>query len=208
MLDVVDTDNVKIGVDTRRRVHTLGLWHRAVHILIARVVKVQAPGHGRGEDDQVQLLLQQRSADKSLAPLKWDLSCAEHLSCDEQYLQAAVRGVHEELGLNISETSLHVLEPVHAHSLRYPEVDMIDNEFVCCFGTLLRLDNEPRHDAVEVESIKWIPIEELHSQLSDCPDVFTPWFLYMLRKGIVSWDAHLQQLAYTVSTPQPCAQSS
>jgi isopentenyldiphosphate isomerase len=85
LFDVVDTDDRVIGVARRAQVHARGLRHRAVHILVLN------------REDKV--FLQKRSKAKDSHPGKWDSSASGHLDSGEAYAAAAIRELHEELGI-------------------------------------------------------------------------------------------------------------
>jgi isopentenyl-diphosphate delta-isomerase type 1 len=87
LFDIVDDDDRVIGTAPRHECHgNPALIHRAVHVLIFNRAG--------------QLLLQKRSPDKDIQPGKWDTSVGGHLDPGETYLQAAIREMHEELGLS------------------------------------------------------------------------------------------------------------
>ncbi len=67
LIDVLDEDGNMTGrVETRSKVHEIGLWHRIVAIAI-----INSKG---------QLLMQKRTMSKKSNPGKWDISVAGHLS--------------------------------------------------------------------------------------------------------------------------------
>jgi isopentenyldiphosphate isomerase len=74
--------------------------------------------HATGKGD---VLLQRRSDDKALEAGCWDLSCAEHLSTGETYLQGAIRGLREELGIEAAAEQLQRLRPAYYHMESYPD---------------------------------------------------------------------------------------
>ncbi len=85
--DIVDDNDRVIGTAPRRECHgNPALVHRAAHVLVFNRAG--------------QLLLQKRSPDKDIQPDKWDTSVGGHLDPGESYLEAAVREMHEELGLS------------------------------------------------------------------------------------------------------------
>ena len=90
IFDVVNERDEVIGQNTRREVHRLGLWHRAVHVLVF---------NARGE-----VFLQKRSMKKDMAPGKWDSSAAGHLDTGEDYDTCVVRELGEEIGLQLKQT--------------------------------------------------------------------------------------------------------
>lgn len=86
--DVVNERDEVVRRATRREVHTTGLWHRAVHVLVF--------------DPAGRVLLQKRSLQKDLCPGLWDSSCSGHLDAGEDYDAAAVRELGEEIGVRIA----------------------------------------------------------------------------------------------------------
>jgi len=83
---VVDENDRQIGTSSRLEVHENNFRHRAVHILIF---------NHSGE-----ILLQKRSPRKDRHPLLWDSSAAGHVEANEDYDEAAVRELMEELALS------------------------------------------------------------------------------------------------------------
>ena len=90
--DEVDQNDQILGQITRTEAHKQSIMHRAVHIFI------------QNENDL--WLLQRRSSNKDLDPLKWTTSCSGHVDAGESYIQAAVRECREELGIKITEFDL------------------------------------------------------------------------------------------------------
>lgn len=88
IFDVVDERDEVVGRETRRRVHQLGLLHRAVHVLVF---------NARG-----QVFLQKRSLSKDTWPGVWDSSASGHVDAGEDYDACAVRELREELGWTVA----------------------------------------------------------------------------------------------------------
>jgi isopentenyl-diphosphate delta-isomerase type 1 len=88
LLDVVDADDRVIGVKTRGEIHSQGLMHRAVHILVFNT---------SGE-----LFIQKRSMSKDNNPGLWDSSAAGHVDSGENYYDCAIRELGEELGIRVT----------------------------------------------------------------------------------------------------------
>jgi isopentenyl-diphosphate delta-isomerase type 1 len=88
--DVVNERDEVIGRASRGEVHARGLKHRAVHVLVF---------NAGGE-----LFLQKRSRRKDRQPGVWDSSASGHVDAGEEYDACAVRELHEELGLVLSQT--------------------------------------------------------------------------------------------------------
>src|SRR5213082_237726 len=89
---VVDEEDRLKGSALRSKVHANNFLHRAVHILIFNPA---------GE-----VFLQMRSRWKDRHPLAWDSSAAGHVNADEDYDQAAIRELCEELGIDIPLTKV------------------------------------------------------------------------------------------------------
>lgn len=156
-----DEDGNELALVARSRVHATGLWHRAANVLLFR---------SNGE-----LLLQQRAADKDVCPGLWDLSAAEHLIPGESYLEAARRGLAEELG--IRQMVLTPVGPVIKVRQELPGV--CDCEFQQTFRGVSDAAVYP--DPKEVAAVQTVTMAELHQQLGLNPDRFTPWFRHLVQ---------------------------
>lgn len=87
-LPVVDENDQVIGIKPRGQIHALGLFHRAVHIMVF--------------DPAGRLYLQKRSANKDTHPHKWTTSASGHVDPGESYFESALRELGEELGLTLA----------------------------------------------------------------------------------------------------------
>lgn len=92
LFDVVDDRDRVIGTAPRRDVHSQGLKHRAVHVLVLNL--------------RNQLFVQKRAPTKDSFPLRYDSSASGHLGSGEDYDDCAVRELREELGLGIEPGQL------------------------------------------------------------------------------------------------------
>lgn len=129
LLAVVDTADRQVGRATRAQVHSQGLLHRAVHVLVF------APD-GR-------LYLQRRSAAKDTHPGKWTTSASGHVDAGEAYADAARRELAEELGLAARPEFL----------LKLTAQPRTENEFVEVYR--LTTAAEPAPDPVEIAEGRW-----------------------------------------------------
>jgi isopentenyl-diphosphate Delta-isomerase len=109
IFDIVNEQDEVIGNGRRSIIHAQKLRHRAVHILLR---------NGGG-----QVFLQKRSPLKDKNPNRWDTSCSGHVDSGEDYDTAAVRELHEELGVHVDLALLQKVQKVEA----MPETGM---EFV------------------------------------------------------------------------------
>jgi len=95
LFDIVNERDEIIGRAPRSEVHTRGLLHRAVHVLVF---------NARGA-----VFLQKRSPTKDTSPGLWDSSSSGHVDSGEDYDSCAVREVWEEIGLKLTSPPERVL---------------------------------------------------------------------------------------------------
>lgn len=149
VFDVVDERDEVVGREYRRVIHRLGLLHRAIHIFWLR------------EDGM--LCLQRRSYAKDNCPGLLSSSCAGHVDSGEDYLDAAVRELREELGISVDP--LRLLEVDYAPS--HPD---LGNEFVRSY--LLKGNHPTSLAEFEVDSILWRTPAETEAWASAEPEAF------------------------------------
>lgn len=160
-----------LGLEQRLRVHTEGLLHAAVHVLVWNATTTRRT-----------LLVQRRAAGKRIAPCMWDLSCAEHLQPGETQAKAAVRGLKEELNLEVEESQLRLLRDVQLFRRHYKyqagdtERCYQDNEFIALYAVTLSDFSSLKLQEEEVSEIKWIDRDALLEDMLSA-SCYTPWFL-------------------------------
>ena len=163
LFDIYDEVGGRLGKMPRDQVHRSGVWHRAVNVFLF--------------NPDGDLLIQQRAPAKEVCPLKLDLSVAEHLQSGESYLEAAHRGIQEELSLRCDELSL--LGSPTTHQLVLPEQNLKNCEFTQCYRG--EVNGEVNLDPVEVADWRYVGITDLCEQLRSTPSLFTPWFVELAR---------------------------
>ena len=112
----------------RKKVHTDGDWHRAVHIWIY--------------NSQGNLILQKRAAGKDTFPGRWDVSVGGHVTSGDSVLDTALKEVQEELGMDINVADLEALGTLATAAKGSSPVggDFTCNEFKDIF--LLKFDGD------------------------------------------------------------------
>lgn len=80
---------------TKDECHKKGYWHRAVYGFIV--------------NDKGEILLQLRSKNKKLWPMKWDVTVGGHVNAGEFGREALIRECKEELGINVSDDDIKFL---------------------------------------------------------------------------------------------------
>lgn len=156
ILEIVDENNEVIGQATRGECYQKGLLHRAVNIFIY--------------NSKEEVFLHKRSDKKLKYPGFWDMSCSEHVKPGEEFVEAAKRGLQEELGVEIP---LQVIIPKHHSDLDYKEYR--DNELVVTFKGIY--EGEMKFDPNEVVEGKFFDINELEELINSGELKVTPWFL-------------------------------
>lgn len=149
-LEVVDENDVIIGMERRGAIHAKALMHRSAQVLVF---------NSAGE-----LFLQKRSASKDEFPGLWDSSAAGHVNPKETYEQCARRELAEELGIDEAPE----LEPM----FRIPASETTGWEhcsvFRCQWDGPLKLQVE------EVDEGKWLPPAEMDRLVDDTGTPLTP----------------------------------
>jgi 16S rRNA (adenine1518-N6/adenine1519-N6)-dimethyltransferase len=153
--DVVDQNDISIGVEEREVIHVNKLRHRAVHVLIF---------NGKGE-----LFLQKRSFWKENHPGLWCSSVAGHLCAGESYLVAAGRELQEEIGVFVPLTPFVRLEPS----------DETSQEFIECFYGFS--EGPFKMDPCELETGAFFKVSLIEKWLASHPEEFTPVFKMIIR---------------------------
>ncbi len=158
LFDVVDAHDRVVGQATRADVHRRRLWHRAVHAWVFNAA---------GE-----VFLQKRSILKDMAPGCWDSSCSGHLDAGEEYDEAVVRELGEEIGLVLAAPPNRLF------------FESARSETGWEFVWVYRLSNEgpfKLHPA-EIEVGAWYGPEFLDDWLQRAPSDFAPAFAHLWQR--------------------------
>ena len=167
-LSVVDeNDNLLKGED-RDNIHSSKKWHRGIEIFLF---------NSKGE-----ILVQRRSPDKDKQPNKYDCSVSGHVDYGKNYEETALREMEEELGIKKVEIKplLHFRFIAGSHDYH------VEKLFTCIYDGEIK-PNE------EVTEIKFFKMDDLKRMIIEKPDIFTSWFVEML-KWYFKMDSELQIL--------------
>ena len=156
IFEVFNPENQRVGEAPRQIVHASGLYHRSVHVFIF--------------NSAGKVLIQQRVPSKDICPGAWDVSVAEHAKPGECGYQTALRGVREELGV---EVTVSLLADFRLNQFEYPERGVKDFEFVQTYQAVH--DGPFTLDPVEVAGARFITMQELLKSAHEAPGGFTPW---------------------------------
>lgn len=111
-LDIVDENDNVIGKDTRENIYNNGLEHnvRVINIFVF--------------NSEGKLLLPKKSIKSRFFPGRFDFSCGEHVVSGEDYYQAAIRGLEEELGIKGEEFRVRKIDSEKWRKLFYESVQV------------------------------------------------------------------------------------
>ncbi len=160
-LEVVDEFNLPFAVMTREAVHHFQLLHRSVFVVFYSA--------------QGKLYLQQRQKDKEVHPGCWDISAAGHVLAGESRLEAAMRELNEELGVEPPK-----LYPV----LELPGSVQTEYEFVSLFRTGL-CRQTPQPDPSEVASGMFLECHEVDYLVKNYTHLLTPGLVFFWQRGVL-----------------------
>ena len=151
-LDIVDKEGNPTGKIVERKIaHALGIMHRTSHVWFLRK-----------KDDHIQLLLHKRAQCKDAYPGCYDISSAGHIPTRSEFVSSAIREVHEELGVDITEAELiccgnrYVKKDAIFHDLPFHDRQ---------YSRVFVVWKDPTHFVLqkeEVESVIWMNIEDVH----------------------------------------------
>lgn len=145
LIDWLDDDGNYKGVVDKAVAHTIGLWHRSVHVWIV--------------NDNGEVLLQQRCKDKSLYPNYWDCSFAGHVGAGEDPVTSVTREGEEELGLIVNLENLEHITTLK-EELRWGKT--FSREFVDVYVLHENINaNDLHFQAEEVAGAKWFDARDV-----------------------------------------------
>lgn len=152
---LVDTDDNPIGTMNKMEAHEKAVLHRAFSVFIL--------------NDKNEVMLQQRAAHKYHSPLLWTNTCCSHQRVGETNIEAGKRRLFEEMGFTaeLKELFHFIYKAPFDNGLTEHELDHV----------MIGYSNEnPVINPEEVESWKWMSIEDIKADMMDNPNAYTVWF--------------------------------
>ena len=159
LVDILDEKGNFTGETAMKsKAHLLGLFHPTVHIWCYSKTGM--------------VLLQQRGANKSTYPLKWDVSVAGHMGSGELPELSAQREVEEEIGVSIDAAKLQrigffKMEKKH-------NAELWDREYTHTYLYEMDEHTSLEKQESEVEALAWISLEEFERQIQENNSRFVP----------------------------------
>lgn len=146
-IDIYDENNNPLkNSKEKTQAHEEGDFHRTAHIWII--------------NDNKELLLQKRSANKKSHPNCWDISGAGHIRAGENVLDGAIRELREELGVIAKKNDLQFIATIK--STKNPK----NKEFQYVY--LLKCNNKIEDyvfEDNEVSEVKYVFYEKLEKMV-------------------------------------------
>jgi len=158
---LVNENDEQIGLMPKMEAHEKAVLHRAFSVFVF--------------NEQNQLMLQQRAAEKYHSPLLWANTCCSHQRDGESNLEAGKRRLQEEMGFvcELEEKTSFIYKAPFDNGLTEHELDHI----------LVGYFNEnPTLNREEVEDFKWMTVEEVKDDMALNPEIYTEWFKIIFEK--------------------------
>ncbi|AWM12985.1 isopentenyl-diphosphate Delta-isomerase [Flavobacterium sp. NRK F10] len=152
---LVDQNDKPVGLMEKIEAHERALLHRAFSVFVL--------------NDKNQVLLQQRAKSKYHSPLLWTNTCCSHQRPEETNVEAGKRRLKEEMGFEVELKELFhfIYKAPFDNGLTEHELDHV---------MIGRFDGEPKINPEEVESWKWMAIDDIKEDLQLNPEMYTVWF--------------------------------
>ena len=152
---LVNKKDQEIGTMEKMEAHQKGLLHRAFSVFIF---------NSKGE-----MLIHRRALGKYHSPGLWTNTCCSHPRPNETVLDAANRRLDEEMGMG--ESLSEVVSFVYHHKF---DNGLVEHEFDHILTGIS--DALPSINEDEVDSYKYMGIEELEQSMKQNPDDYSIWF--------------------------------
>lgn len=159
---LVDKNDNQIGLMPKMEAHEKAVLHRAFSVFTF---------NNKGE-----LLLQQRAAHKYHSPLLWTNTCCSHQREGETNIEAGKRRLQEEMGFTteLKEVFSFIYKAPFENGLTEHELDHV---------MVGDFDGEPNINKEEVESYKWMLLEDVKNDIENNPEIYTEWFKIIFKES-------------------------
>jgi len=150
-----------VGVMEKMEAHEKALLHRAFSVFVF--------------NKQHQLLLQKRAITKYHSGGLWTNTCCSHPRPGEPTENAALRRLKEEMGFEteLKELFSFIYKAPFDNGLTEHELDHIMVGYY---------EQAPVINPDEVENWKWMPLEDVRTDILAQPELYTAWFKIIFEK--------------------------
>ncbi len=152
---LVNQNDEQIGLMPKMEAHEKAVLHRAFSVFVL--------------NDKNEIMLQQRANQKYHSPLLWTNTCCSHQRDGETNIQAGSRRLYEEMGFEtgLKELFHFIYKAPFDNGLTEHELDHVMIGYY---------SGEPKINPEEVESWKWMSIEDVAKDIQLQPKIYTVWF--------------------------------
>ncbi len=152
---LVNEQDEQIELMPKMEAHKKAVLHRAFSVFVF--------------NEKGELVLQQRAAEKYHSPLLWTNSCCSHQRNGETNIQAGKRRLMEEMGFvcELEEVTSFIYKAPFDNGLTEHELDHIMIGY---------FNEDPKINIEEVESFKWMLLEDVKTDIEVNPTMYTEWF--------------------------------
>ena len=158
---LVDNNDNKIGLMPKLEAHEKGILHRAFSVFIF--------------NNDGELMLQRRALTKYHSPGLWTNTCCSHQRDGETNIISGKRRLNEEMGFDteLFEKTSFIYKAKFDNGLTEHEFDHV------LVGSY---NHSPMINSTEVDSWKWMSMENIKKDIKDHPDNYTAWFKIIFEK--------------------------
>ncbi len=158
---LVNENDEVVGAMEKIEAHEKALLHRAFSVFII--------------NKNNELMLQRRALGKYHSPGLWTNTCCSHPRVNESYESGAHRRMVEEMGFDceLKDIFSFIYKAPFDNGLTEHELDHVFVGYC---------DTEPVINPDEVDSWKWIALDELKKDIKNTPDNYTIWFKIIFEK--------------------------
>ena len=152
---LVNSNDKQIGIMNKIEAHQKAVLHRAFSVFIL--------------NDKNEVMLQQRAHHKYHSPLLWTNTCCSHQRVGESNMEAGKRRLFEEMGFEteLKELFHFIYKAPFDNGLTEHELDHVMIGYC---------NQEPKINAEEVASWKWMNLEDIKQDMMQNPGIYTVWF--------------------------------
>ncbi len=152
---LVNESDEQIGLMPKLEAHEKAVLHRAFSVFIL--------------NSKNEIMLQQRAHHKYHSPLLWTNTCCSHQRNGETNIQAGSRRLFEEMGFKVELKELFhfIYKAPFDNGLTEHELDHVMIGYY---------NDAPVINPDEVESWKWMKIEDVKKDMEIYPELYTIWF--------------------------------
>lgn len=156
---LVDENDLPIGEMDKLEAHQENRLHRAFSIILW--------------NDQNEMLIHQRAEGKYHSAGLWTNTCCSHQRPNETTIDAAVRRLKEEMGIEapLKQTFYFIYQVDLEGGLSEHELDHV---------LIGKFNGIPALNPDEAQAYRWVKMDELVQEINSDPSKFTFWFKHIL----------------------------